>query len=161
MNIRQAVSEDSKAIKKIADLLYIEMPDFVWNTEKFIKEQVERGEYYVAVFSDLSAEASAQAGALAKEEQIVGIASLRERNGMMYIETLAVAKDIRSKGVGSKLVEFAKQLARENGFKILRVTSFYEYGVKDFYIKHGFKLLDKLGEYSGHKFHRLDFELNE
>ncbi len=78
---------------------------------------------------------------------------------MLYIETLAKAKDIQSSGVGKRLVEFAKQFARENNFKILRTTSFYEYRVKDFYIKNGFRLLPEPGEYSGHKFYRLEVEI--
>ncbi len=143
MIIRLANYSDIKAIKKIADLLFVEMPDFIWNTEDFIKKQVEKGEYYV--YED--------------EDRIIGIISLRERNGMLYIETLAVSKDIQSKGIGSKLVDFAKKFALENGFKIMRTTSFYEYGVKDFWIKHGFRLLDEAGEYGGHKFYRFQFDL--
>mgnify|MGYP001612067519 FL=1 len=87
--------------------------------------------------------------------------SLRERNGMLYIETLAVAKDIQSRGVGSKMVEFAKRFAKENGFEILRTTSFYEFDprVKNFWIKNGFRLLPEPGEYGGHKFYRLEAEV--
>ena len=143
MSIRFANSEDVRAIKEIADLLYIEMPDFVWNTEEFLKKQIKGKEYYVAE----------------ENGKIIGIISLRERNRMLYIETLAVAKSIQSFGIGKKLVEFAKQFARENDFKIMRTTSFYEYGVKDFWIKQDFRLLDELGEYSGHKFYRLEYKL--
>lgn len=143
MNIRQATLEDLKTIKETADLLYIEMPDFVWNTEEFIKGQIEKGEYYVAE----------------DEGKVAGIVSLRERNGMMYIETLAVSKNVQSKGIGSKLVEFAKDFAGKNNFKIMRTTSFYEYGVKDFWLKQSFRLLDEPGEYGGHKFYRFETEL--
>ncbi len=143
MEIRKANLEDAAAIKIIADLLYLDIPGFNFNEESFIGDYIRRGEYYVAE----------------ENGKIIGIMSVRERDGRLYIETLAVAGDIQSKGVGSKLVEFAKQIAKESGFKILRVASFYEYGVKDFYIKHGFRLLDEPGEYGGHNFHRLDFEL--
>ncbi len=149
MKIRKASPEDLQSIKEIAGLLYIEMPDFVWNKENFIEKQIEKGEYYVTVSFE----------ALAKKERILGIVSLRERQGMLYIETLAVAEDIQAKGIGSNLVEFAKDFARKNNFKILRTTSFYEYGVKDFYIKNGFRLLPESGEYAGHKFYRLEFEV--
>lgn len=142
MQIRKAILKDVEAIKQIADLLYIEMPDFVWNQEDFIKKQIERGEYYVL-----------------EKDKVLGILSLREKQGMMYIETLAVAKDLQAKGIGSKLIEFAKDFGRKNNFKILRTTSFYEYGVKDFYIKNGFRLLPESGKYSGHKFHRLEIDV--
>lgn len=144
VQIRKARTEDLKRIVEIAKVLYLDIPDFVWTTEDYIKKQIEKGEYFVAE----------------EDSKIIGITSLRGRNRMLYIETLAVAKDIQAKGVGSKLVAFAKQFARENGFKILRTTSFYEYGVKDFYIKNGFQLLDEPGQYSGHKFYRLEFRPN-
>ncbi|MEK7537191.1 MAG: GNAT family N-acetyltransferase [Patescibacteria group bacterium] len=144
MKLRLANSGDLKAVKEIAGLLYIDMPDFVWDTEEFIKKQIKRGEYYIGEENGKTA----------------GMVSLRERNGMLYIETLAVVKDAQSSGIGSKLVEFAKKFAKDKGFKILRTTSFYEYGVKDFYIKQGFRLLDEPGEYNGHKFYRLEFKLS-
>lgn len=144
MNIKKAKLEDIAAIKSIANLLYLDISGFDWNKEDFIKSQIEKGEYYVAE----------------ENEKIIGITSLRDRNGRLYIETLAVAKDIQSSGLGKKLVEFAKQFARDNNFKILRTTSFYEYEVKDFWIKQGFRLLDEPGEYGGHKFYRFQFRLN-
>lgn len=143
MVIRKANLEDVKTIIEIARVLYIDIPDFVWTTEDFIKKQIEKGEYYMVK----------EAG------KIAGIVSLRERNRMLYIETLAKAKDAQSSGIGKKLVEFAKQFARENNFKILRTTSFYEYGVKDFWVKQDFRLLDEPGEYGGHKFYRFEFDL--
>lgn len=146
MEIRQANLKDIGNIKEIADSLYLDIPNFVWNTEDFIKKQVEKGEYYV--FEDPTAGGN----------RVLGIMSLRDRNGMMYIETLAVAKDIQSRGIGSKLVGFAKEFALKKGFNILRTTSFYEYGVKDFWLKQGFLLLDEPGEYSGHKFYRLEWQ---
>lgn len=94
-------------------MLYLEIPDFIWTAEDYITKQIGRREYYIAE----------------ENGESVRIISLRNRNGLLYIETLAVAKDIQTKGVGSKLVEFSKQFARENGFKVLRTTSFYEYGL--------------------------------
>lgn len=145
MKVRKAILEDVEKITEIASVLYLDIKDFVWTTEDFIRKQVEKGEYYIGEENDRAA----------------GVISLRKRNGMLYIETLVVAKDIQSSGIGKKLVEFAKQFARENNFKIMRTTSFYEYGVKDFWIKQGFRLLEESGEYSGHKFYRLEFKLNE
>jgi len=143
MNIRKAVLEDAEKITEIAQVLYLDIPGFDWHQEDFIKKQVERGEYYIGE----------------ENGKAVGVISLRERNGMLYIETLAKAQDVQLSGVGKRLVEFAKNFARENNFKILRTTSFYEYGVKDFYIKNGFRLLPESGEYGGHKFYRLEYEI--
>lgn len=143
MGIRKANFEDAKVIAGIVQALFLDIPDFVWTAEDYIGKQVERGEYFIAE----------------ENGKAVGVVSLRDRNRIMYIETLVVAKDAQSSGIGSKLVEFAKKFAEDKGFKILRATSFYEYGVKDFYIKNGFQLLDEPGEYSGHKFHRLEFKV--
>lgn len=145
MDIRKADLGDVAAIKKIADLLFLDIPGFVWTTEDYIRKQIEKGEYFIAQ----------------ENNKAVGVMSLRDRNKMLYIETLAVAKEAQSKGVGSRLVEFAKKFAKENNFEILRTTSFYEFDprVKDFWIKHGFRLLDEPGEYGGHKFYRLQFKL--
>lgn len=138
-----ANSDDLKAIKEIADLLYLDIPGFDWNNEDFIGNQIKRGEYYVAEDGG----------------KVIGIVSLRERKERMYIETLAVAREAQSLGLGRQLVEFAKNFGRENNFKILRTTSFFEYGVKDFYLKNGFRLLSEAGEYGGHKFYRLEVDL--
>ncbi len=143
MEVRKAELKDFERITEIAALLYLEIPDFVWNKKDYIEKQIKNGEYFVAE----------------DNQNIVGIISLRERNSMLYIETLAVAKEKHGAGVGKELVEFAKSFARENDFKVLRTTSFYEYGVKDFYIKNGFELLDEPGEYNGHRFYRLEFNL--
>lgn len=143
MNIRQANLEDVGAIKEIAGLLYIETPGFVWNNKDFIEKQIERGEYWVAEV----------------DGKVVGIVSLLDRNGVLYIETLAVTKDIQAKGIGSSLVDFAKKFARKKGFVALRTTSFYEYGVKDFWLKQGFKLLKRSSGYEGRQFHHLEFRL--
>lgn len=143
MEVRRANPEDLAAVKRIADILYIEMPDFVWNDEGFIKKQIERGEYWVAEV----------------DGKVVGIVSLLDRNGVLYIETLAVTKDIQAKGIGSSLVDFAKEFARKKGFVALRTTSFYEYGVKDFWLKQGFKLLKRSSGYEGRQFHHLEFRL--
>jgi len=145
MNIRKANPEDVSKIAEINRALHLDIPDFVWTDLEFIKKQVERGEYFVGEENGTA----------------VGAMSLRERNRMLYIETLAVAKDIQSRGVGSKLVDFAKQFAKDSGFETLRTTSFYKYEVKDFWTKRGFGLLPEPGEYGGHKFYRFELKLND
>jgi GNAT superfamily N-acetyltransferase len=39
----------------------------------------------------------------------------------MYIETIAVIEEYRLKGVGTKLLDFAKKFTLENGLNTLRV----------------------------------------
>jgi len=144
MQLRKADFNDKQKILQLANLLYIEMPDFVWNTEVYIVRQIDRGEYFVAE----------EGGG------IVGIISLRVRNGKMYIETLAVAPERQSDGLGTTLIEFAKHFAKEKGFGALCACAFFEYQNKDFYLKKGFSLLPWTGEYSGHQFHRFEIKLD-
>ncbi len=143
MNIRRAELKDKKDILEIANLLYINIPDFVWNTEEFVERQIKDKGYYVAE----------------KEGRIAGIISFRERNNKMHIETLAVANDSQSEGVGAELIEFAKKFTKEKGLFILRVYSFYEYKTVDFYLRQGFSLLMGPGRYNGHKYYRFEMRV--
>ena len=137
MNIRPAELKDKEEILKTIGLLYINMPDFVWSTEPFIEKQIKNAEYFLLEF----------------ENKIVGIISLKKKKDQIHIETLAVIKEFQKKGFGSKLIEFAKQFAKENGFKVLQAYSFVEYQAEKFYKKLGFKKLDYFGYYKNHQYH--------
>lgn len=140
MIIRRAELKDKKDILEITNLLYLNVPDFVWNTDEFVERQIKGQGYYV----------------VEKQGRIAGIVSFRERNNRMHIETLAVANDYQSEGVGAKLIDFAKEFTREKGLATLRVYSFYEYKTVDFYLRQGFSLLLGLGKYNGHKYYRFE-----
>ena len=144
MNFEKAKPEDKKDILEISNLLYIEsIPQFVWNTPEYITRQIESGEYF-----------------LAKDGQkTAGIISFRERWGKMYVETLAVTKEYQLNGIGALMLDFAKKIAKEKGFRTLNICSFYEYNALDFYLKNGFSLLRKPGKYNRHKFYRFEINL--
>ena len=67
MEIIKANLNDKENIKKIADLLYIEVADFVWNKDDFIEKQINNKEYFVAK----------------EENKVVGIMSFRQRQNIM------------------------------------------------------------------------------
>lgn len=142
MNIRKAELEDKKNILEIVNLLYLDMPDFVWNTDEYLNRQIENKEYFVAE----------------EDKKIVGVVSFRLRKNIMYIETLVVSKDHQSKGIGTALIEFAKKFTKEKGVNVLHICAFYEYKTVDFYLKRGFSLLDKPGVYNGHKYYRFEMK---
>lgn len=144
MDIRQAKLEDIEKISEIVQVLQLDIPEFVWTSREYVKKQVEKGEYFFGCEDGVP----------------VGALSLRERNGILYIETLAVAKDAQLRGIGSKLVDFAKEFAKKKGFKKMRTTSFYEYGVKDYWLKQDFRLLEEPEEYGGHEFYRFELDLS-
>ncbi|MBU0546892.1 MAG: GNAT family N-acetyltransferase [Patescibacteria group bacterium] len=143
MTIRKAEPKDKKDILEITNLLYLDIPNFVWNTDEFIDRQIKNGEYFLAE----------------TEEKIVGIISFRQRKKKIHIETLSATDDHQSEGVGSQLIGFAKEFTKEKGFSILRVYSFHEYKTIDFYLKQGFSLLEKPGIYNNHEYYRLEMRI--
>ncbi len=135
--IRQAKDNDKKHIMDIAGKLSLDMPGFVWGQEDFIMRQIQAGEYFVVEEKDV----------------IVGILSLRQTGKNIRIETLAIRDGFTSNGFGTQLLTFAKQYAKEKGFSMLQAYSFYEYNIKDFYLKQNFTLLEYRGQYQGHPYY--------
>lgn len=144
MLIRQAELKDRQEILNIVHGLYLDIPRFVWNTEDFVTKQIENKEYFV----------------VEHEGVLAGVVSLRRRSSKVSIETLAVRKDLQFKGFGTKLIEFAKQFTKEQGFTILHAYSFKEYGIGDFYIKKGFKVMGDVGYYQNHTYDCFEMELS-
>ena len=143
MSLRKAEFKDKKSILEVTNLLYLDIPDFVWNKKGFIERQIENGEYFL----------------LERKGRIVGIISLRQRGNKMHIETIAVRNGSRQEGIGTELIEFAKDFTKKKGLNILRAYSFYEYKSVDFYLKRGFNLLAKPGTYNNHKYYRFEMDI--
>lgn len=143
MNIRVANLGDKKAILDIISLLYINMPGFVWNQDDFVTNQIQNKEYFV----------------LEEDNKVVAIMSLRKRKNKVSIETLAVRKESQNRGLGSKLIEFAKKYAKEHGCKTLHAYSFAEYKAVNFYLKQSFEYFDRTGEYNGHAYDSFQISL--
>lgn len=137
ITVRKATQADKKGILHIISELHLHIPEFVWSSDTFVENQINKGEYFL---TELNGE-------------VAGIISLRRRNKKMYIETLAVAPKYRLQHIASQLVNFAKHLTKENGLKELCACSFFEYQIGDFYIKQGFKQLPEFGVYENQKYH--------
>ena len=141
MNLRKAgISDKQNILDIINNLLRLDSP---WNEDGFVETQVKNGEYFLAEIDGKTA----------------GIISLRQKQDKIYIETLAVEEKFRLKGIGSQLVEFAKQFTKERGLASLRACSFFEYKAEGFYEKLGFSRLGKTGKYNGRKYHRFAIEI--
>ena len=143
MNLRKAEAKDKKDILEVADLLHLDIPDFVWSKDEHVTKQIKRGEYFL----------------IEREKRIVGIISLRQRKDKMHIETIAVRNGSQSEGVGTELIEFAKDFAKKKGLNILRAYSFYKYKSVDFYLNRGFILLSRPGIYSDNKYYRFEMRV--
>lgn len=143
VNLRKAEIEDKKDILEIIDLLHLDIPEFIWGDGEFIEKQIQNGEYFLAEIAG----------------SVAGIISFKKKEDKMYIETLAVAEKYRLQGVGTRLIEFAKNFTKKSGFDVLCACSFYEYDAEGFYLKQGFSLLKKSGKYNNHKYHRFEIML--
>ncbi len=143
MSIRKAEPKDLSAIQHIANVLTLPITEFVWNSEDFIMRQVQNGEYFI----------------LEEHGEALGIISLRNLGKKIRIETLAIRDGFAANGYGRELLTFAKQYAKDQGFAVLQAYSFFEYNIKDFYLKHGFTLLDYTGNYKGHQYYCFEVAL--
>lgn len=145
MDLRKAESRDKETILKIVNCLHLDMPNFVWGQNDFVARQIERGEYFVAEIG----------------QKIIGVFSLRQRAKKMFIETLAIDKDYRRQGIGTEVVEFAKNYTKENGLDALCACAFCEYNSADFYLNLGFSLSDHLGDYDKHKYYQFELKIKD
>ncbi len=147
MEITKAELKDKQGIKEIAKLLKIDTMsdiDFVWNKDDFIEKQINKGEYFISK----------------NNNEIVGIMSFRQRQNIMYIETMAIIKEFQNKGIGTQFINFAQKYTKDNNLNTLRAYTFYQYNTKEFYLKKGFNLLNKPGKYGGQEYHRFEIILN-
>lgn len=138
MVLRQAELKDKKEIIDVVNLLYLpSIPNFIWNREDFIDQQIKDKQYFLGEHNGI----------------VVGAMSLRQRINKINIETLVVKKEFQSKGFGTKFLNFAAQFAREKGFDTLHAYSFNEYNMVNFYLKKGFTMLDASGSYYDHPYY--------
>jgi ribosomal protein S18 acetylase RimI-like enzyme len=67
----------------------------------------------------------------------IGVLSLSQDDVAYYIRDLQIEADWRCQGIGSRAIEYAIEIARESGFKLLRLRVFC--------INPAIKLYDRLG----------------
>jgi GNAT superfamily N-acetyltransferase len=73
-------------------------------------------------------------------EMVGGYITLSKNIFSVVIDSIVVSNDMKREGVGTALIEKAKEYARNTGFKILRVDTgdFMDYAI-NFYLKAGFQ----------------------
>jgi len=143
MILRQAELKDIHGVLDIVSGLYLNIPQFVWIEEDFVKKQIENKEYFV----------------MENEGKLIGVMSLRQRFNKMSIETLVVKKEFQTQGCGTKFIEFAKEFSKNKGFAILHAYSFSQYNIANFYLKKGFRMLNYPGFYKNHKYDCFELTL--
>ncbi len=107
-----------------------------YDTERRISDIVKKSYIFVCAFNS---------------DEIVAMARvISDGVNDAYIQDLAVKKDMRNKGIASKIVLYIKRYLLKKGFKFIMLVS--ERGTEKFYIKNGFK------QVKGMKFFLYEFK---
>lgn len=124
MKITKANKNDLGDIVTLNKLFHLDVPDFRWDTQKWVLEEIEQQNYFV----------------LRENDNVVGAICIKFEGSIAYIETIAIKTDKHRSGLGKKLIQFAKEYSISKEKKELKVESFEDYGLKDFYKRVGFRL---------------------
>lgn len=143
-NVQKATPEDIAQVKSLNALLRIDVQDFYWDSDDYIRSAIAEERCYVV-----------------KETDMIKGAMIIERRGpdptwpspCFAIGILTVFPEDREKGLGTHLMEAAKALAFKED-KRLYVECFFEYENLDYYKKIGFRE-DSVKEYNGKPYHVL------
>jgi len=128
--LEKAQIDDLDAVMNLNSLLRLKhINDFYWDGAVYIKSAIHENRCYVIRDSGTTVK-----GAMVIEDREPD-SDYREES--LAIGTLAVHPDARKKGFGTKLVEFARDLAFKQN-KRLFVESFFEYRKLNFYTNLGF-----------------------
>jgi len=139
MNIRKATEGDVKAIQRVAYALKVSGVEWCdWHFLRVIRGTVREGRYYLAEL----------------DGKVIGIISLIRGRHRVEIGTLAVKRSFQGKGIGNKLVQFARSFARRCGAKLITVSSLIAYHAKQFYLRLGFRIRS-FGLYHGRKWYEF------
>lgn len=137
--IIKAKEENLDDIALLNKQFKLNIPDFYWDSEKWISSEIKKGNYYILVDNG----------------EILGAINLRKYKKEHHISTIAVKKDMHRKNLGKKLIEFAKESTIKEKVHLLTVNSFVDYNLEGFYTKCGFYKESELGEYERHLYSKF------
>lgn len=144
IKIRKAKLSDLYKINDIGHNVLLDIPGFVWGQPSWNEEKIKAGWYWVATDNSL----------------VVGVICLEFcSDGIVIGHMLSVAETHQRLGVGTKLIEFAKRLAKKKKMQQLQGCSFLEYDATDFYLKCGAKRASRQQSFHGHKYNCFNFDL--
>lgn len=73
-----------------------------------------------------------------EDNNIIGVLCLKKKKWYCEIESLAVQKRMRKKGVGKKLLNYTIKWCKNNSFKKIKLWSYKYFDARNFYLKNGF-----------------------
>jgi N-acetylglutamate synthase-like GNAT family acetyltransferase len=138
IKVRKAKASDLLAVQTVVRVL--RKPQVPWvdlHVRNDIAARIAAGKYYVALV----------------DNEIVGAVSLAEcTRHRVEIEALAVRSSYRGRGVGRRLICFARSFTRKNDANRIVVTSTGIYGAGLFYQSMGFRI-QETWRYRGRTWH--------
>jgi len=121
--IRLAKKSDTQQIVALNEQFHLAIGEFVWDKPSWVVKEISKGNFFV----------------IEKEGAILGAECLKSQARTLFIETIAVKKELHNQGIGRALIEHAKKKAKQLKKNTLTVESFFSYGLRGFYEKCGFK----------------------
>ncbi len=141
--IIKAKIDNVKDIVLLNKQFHLNIPNFYWDTKKWISSEIKKGNYYVLI----------------KDSSILGAMDIEKKKREYHISTIAVKKEMHGKNLGRRLIDFAKKIAIKGKVPLLTICSFVDYNLEGFYTKCGFTKRDKLGDYEGHPYFKFFMRL--
>lgn len=148
--IRRAETKDIKDIARTYEQLLLYEQEHgstsnwrlgVYPTEKVPEEKVPDGTMYVLEENGKICASMVLNKEQAKEYGQIDWQYPAEPDQVLVIHTLCIAPQMSKRGYGTKMVEFAKGHARENGCTVIRIDTFaHNEPAKYLYQKNGFRI---------------------
>lgn len=141
--IIKAKEENVEEIVLLNKQFHLDIPNFYWDSKKWISSEIKKGNYYILVNNGLT----------------LGAINIKKNKKEYHISTIAIKKNMQRNNLGKKLIDFAKENAINTKVSLLTVGSFIDYNLESFYTKCGFNKKDKLNKYEGHNYFEFFMKL--
>lgn len=141
MQIEKANKEDIEDIMELNKLFYIDIPEFRWGTLRWVENELDN--YFI----------------IKDDNQTYGAICLLLTKDGYCVETIAVQEKYQRKGIGRKLINFAKAYTKNKGQAKLKVESFCEYNADGFYEKCGFTKEQEVSYFQDKPYYKLFIDL--
>ncbi len=136
----KATEQDLSGIMEVNKGLHLDIPNFKWDQKDWIEDQVKKGNFYVVKDND----------------KVCGAMCVTPQENAMLIESMAVHQEHQSQGIGKTMLDFARQLARQQKCQKLMVISFSAHGLELYYKSMGFQPDEPYTEkYEGEELYRF------
>lgn len=143
MKVCKASHNHIEDIVNLNRLFHIALPEFRWDTNEWVTEEIQKNNYFI----------------IKDSKKIYGAICIELSDGEGCVEAIAIQKDKQKTGIGRQLIEFAKTYTKKKDGKKLIVESFCEYNADAFYEKCGFTKINEIGYYENKPYYKFFMDL--